>query len=42
LSSFIGVLAGEALTRIVSPQLLKTAAGIAFIVLGIIMLVKRG
>lgn len=42
LSSFIGVLAGEALTRIVSPQVLKSAAGIAFILLGIVMLVRRG
>ncbi|HHT71142.1 MAG: TMEM165/GDT1 family protein [bacterium] len=42
LSSFIGVLAGEALTRLVSPQFLKTAAGFAFILLGLVMLVKRG
>jgi putative Ca2+/H+ antiporter (TMEM165/GDT1 family) len=42
LSSFMGVVAGEALTRIVSPQVLKSAAGIAFILLGIVMLVRRG
>ena len=42
LSSLIGVLAGGALTRFISPNVLKNLAGVGFIILGIVMLVKRG
>lgn len=42
LSSFVGVLAGEALTRIIPPQVLQMAAGVAFVLLGLVMLIKGG
>lgn len=42
LSSLLGVLAGEALTRVISPQVLRAVAGIGFVILGVVMLVKRG
>ena len=42
LSSFIGVLAGETLTRIIPPAVLQMLAGAAFIVLGFVMLLQGG
>ena len=40
LSSAIAVAAGEAVSRLVSPLWLKRAAGIVFVVLGILFLVR--
>jgi putative Ca2+/H+ antiporter (TMEM165/GDT1 family) len=40
-ASAIGVLAGAALTRFVSPSLLQRAAGALFVVMGLLMLVRR-
>ncbi|MDI3538614.1 MAG: hypothetical protein PWP58_1505 [Bacillota bacterium] len=42
LSSLIGVLAGEALTRFIPPHYLQTAAGVAFIFLGVLLLLRKG
>lgn len=42
LSSLIGVLAGETLTRFISPHYLQVGAGIAFIFLGVLMLIRKG
>ncbi|MGI6604892.1 MAG: TMEM165/GDT1 family protein [Firmicutes bacterium] len=42
LSSLIGVVAGEALTRVVPSHYLQTGAGVAFIILGAILLLRRG
>jgi putative Ca2+/H+ antiporter (TMEM165/GDT1 family) len=39
-SSAIAVTAGELITRIVTPSLLKTAAGLAFILVGIWTLIS--
>ncbi len=41
-TSGIAVLAGEAVSRVVSPQLLRRGAGIIFLVLGVIFLFGRG
>ena len=41
-TSAIAVLAGEALGRVVSPELLRRAAGILFIILGAVFLLTPG
>jgi putative Ca2+/H+ antiporter (TMEM165/GDT1 family) len=41
-TSAVAVLAGEALGRVVSPVWLKRAAGVVFLVLGVIYLVGKG
>ena len=40
-STLIAVLAGEMITRVVSPATLKTAAGVGFILVGLWTLVSR-
>jgi len=42
LSSLIGVLAGEALTRFIPPHYLQRGAGLAFILLGVLLLMRKG
>jgi len=37
-SSFVGVVAGAALTKVVPPSYLQNGAAIAFIILGVLML----
>lgn len=38
LTSLIGVLAGEAISRVLPPHLLQTGAAIAFILIGVLLL----
>lgn len=40
-SSLVGVLAGAALTRIVPESLLRTGAGVLFIALGVLLLLRK-
>jgi putative Ca2+/H+ antiporter (TMEM165/GDT1 family) len=41
-STLIAVLAGGLVTRVVSPSTLKTAAGVAFILVGVWTLISKG
>lgn len=41
MSSLVGVLAGAALTRIVPESLLRSGAGVLFIVLGVLLLLRK-
>lgn len=41
LTSFIGVIAGGAITSIVPPSYINTIAAVAFIVIGVLMLIGK-
>jgi putative Ca2+/H+ antiporter (TMEM165/GDT1 family) len=41
LTSFIGVIAGGAITSIVPPSYINTTAAVAFIVIGVLMLLGK-
>ncbi|NLW17848.1 MAG: TMEM165/GDT1 family protein [Firmicutes bacterium] len=41
MSSLVGVLAGEAITRIIPPNCIQVGAGVAFVVLGILLITGK-
>lgn len=41
LSSLVGVLAGSAITRVIPPHFIQLGAGVAFVVLGIFLIIGR-
>ncbi|MFO7173053.1 MAG: TMEM165/GDT1 family protein [Bacillota bacterium] len=42
LSALLGVLLGETITRLLPLHLLRTGAGLAFVLLGLLMLTSKG
>ncbi len=41
MSSLVGVLAGSVITRLIPPQYIQTGAGVAFVVLGILLIAGK-
>lgn len=41
MSSLVGVLAGAAITRVIPPQYIQLGAGVAFVVLGILLILGK-
>lgn len=41
MSSLVGVMAGTAITRIIPPQCMQQAAGAAFVVLGVMLILGK-
>ena len=41
-TSLIAVLAGDAISRVVPPQYIRRAAGVLFILLGLLYIVRKG